>query len=119
MMSSPIIRKIIYSIVLYSLLAAGVAIATLFLRKLLEFIPPLLQNNHDLYGWFSSVPIFLCLISGYYIYYAIRTVLYDYPNVKSFNLRHILVIFFVGFSIVLGVQSLVFAISWLKLAFGS
>ena len=110
-------RKIIYFTVLYGLLAAGVGTATLFLRKLLKFIPPLLRDNHDLYAWFSIVPIFLCLLCGYYICHAIRTALYDYPTVKRFNLRYIVVIFFVGFSVVLGVQSLVLAISWLKLGF--
>ncbi len=118
MPSLPLARKIICFIVLYGLLAAGVGTATLLLGKLLKFIPPLLQNNHDLYGWFSIAPIFLCLLCVYYIYHVQRTVLYDFPNIKRFNLKYVGMVFFVGFSVVLIAQSLVLAISWLELAFG-
>jgi|KBSSwiStaDraftv2_1062776.scaffolds.fasta_scaffold74738_4 hypothetical protein len=119
MSSVPITRKIIYYLLSYGLLAAGVGAASLLFRGLLQLIPPISLSRHDLFAWFSLVPLVLLFICGFYLYYIIRVGYYTSPNIKRFNWKYFMMDFFVGFSVVLGAQSLVLAISWLKLAFGS
>ena len=112
------IKKTVFFLGSYIVLGLGMFFGSLLSDTMFDLIVPRILPKTPsllLYG-LSLIPIAVVVSCGFYMYYTYRIGIQDFRTAKRFDVTRFILVFVLGFTIVLGIRCLVLALSWIRLA---